>query len=79
MRALLALFLVLVLASFGFVACGEGDDGGDEGADTGGTPAGAPDLTRFLMRRARSPVSARGRAPVHFLVRARPSLASRRS
>lgn len=55
MRALPPLAVVLILASIGLVACGDGEDGGDEAVDTGSPRSGAQDLNRFLMRKDEEP------------------------
>ena len=55
MRALPPLAVVLILASIGLVACGDGEDGGDEAVDTGSPRSGAQDLNRFLMLKDEEP------------------------
>lgn len=63
MRALPPLAVVLILASSGLAACGDGDDGGDKAVDSARPPSSAPDLNGFLMRAGEEPGFRPGAAP----------------
>jgi hypothetical protein len=63
MRALPPLAVVLILASSGLAACGDGDDGGDKAVDRARPPSSAPDLNEFLMRAGEEPGFRPGAAP----------------